>query len=154
MGIKKPNCALYRLWLSLLLAERATLDVPAGEVGADTASHIHNGGLDGLVRLPVIARKGNRAHQWSIAEELALLRHLNVIRVSQGTLRVGQSVFATLFGGSDLGDLELVALNTPCLVEKRILVHDRGRPCHLLDGKRSWESAAFIELCSILGNCP
>ena len=60
-------------WLSLLLAERATLDVPAGEVGADTASHIHNGGLDGLVRLPVIARKGNRAHQGSIAEELALL---------------------------------------------------------------------------------
>ena len=141
-------------WLSLLLAERATLDVPAGEVGADTASHIHNGGLDGLVRLPVIARKGNRAHQGSIAEELALLRHLNVIRVSQGTLRVGQSVLATLFGGSDLSDLHLVALHTPRLVEKRILAHDRGRPWHLLDGKRSWESAAFIELCSILGNCP
>ena len=141
-------------WLSLLLAERATLDVPAGEVGADTASHIHNGGLDGLVRLPVIARKGNRAHQGSIAEELALLRHLNVIRVSQGTLRVGQSVLATLFGGSDLSDLHLVALYTPRLVEKRILAHDRGRPWHLLDGKRSWESAAFIELCSILGNCP
>ena len=138
----------------LLLAERATLDVPTGKVGADTASHIHNGGLDGLVRLPVIARKGNRAHQGSIAEELALLRHLNVIRVSQGTLRVGQSVFATLFGGSDLGDLKLVALNTPRLVEKRVLAHDRGRPWHLLDGKRSWESAAFIELCSILGNCP
>ena len=138
----------------LLLAERATLDVPAGEVGADTASHIHNGGLDGLVRLPVIARKGNRAHQGSIAEELALLRHLNVIRVSQGTLRVGQSVLATLFGGSDLSDLHLVALHTPRLVEKRILAHDRGRPWHLLDGKRSWESAAFIELCSILGNCP
>ena len=141
-------------WLSLLLAERATLDVPAGEVGADTASHIHNRGLDGLVRLPVIARKGNRAHQGSIAEELALLRHLNVIRVSQGTLRVGQSVLATLFGGSDLSDLHLVALHTPRLVEKRILAHDRGRPWHLLDGKRSWESAAFIELCSILGNCP
>ena len=141
-------------WLSLLLAERATLDVPAGEVGADTASHIHNGGLDGLVRLPVIARKGNRAHQGSIAEELALLRHLNVIRVSQGTLRVGQSVLAALFGGSDLSDLHLVALHTPRLVEKRILAHDRGRPWHLLDGKRSWESAAFIELCSILGNCP
>ena len=139
---------------SLLLAERATFDVPAGEVGADTASHIHNGGLDGLVRLPVIARKGNRAHQGSIAEELALLRHLNVIRVSQGTLRVGQSVLATLFGGSDLSDLHLVALHTPRLVEKRILAHDRGRPWHLLDGKRSWESAAFIELCSILGNCP
>ena len=114
-------------WLSLLLAERASLDVPAREVGADTTSHIHNGGLDGLVRLPVIARKGNRAHhQGSIAEELALLRHLNVISVSQRTLRVG----------------------------KRILAHDRGRPWHLLDGKRSWESAAFIELCSILGNCP
>ena len=141
-------------WLSLLLAERASLDVPAREVGADTTSHIHNGGLDGLVRLPVIARKGNRAHQGSIAEELALLRHLNVIRVSQGTLRVGQSVLATLFGGSDLGDLKLVALNTPRLVEKRVLAHDRGRPWHLLDGKRSWESAAFIELCSILGNCP
>ena len=140
---------------SLLLAERATFDVPAGEVGADTASHIHNGGLDGLVRLPVIARKGNRAHhQGSIAEELALLRHLNVISVSQRTLRVGQSVPATLFGGSDLGDLKLVALNTPRLVEKRVLAHDRGRPWHLLDGKRSWESAAFIELCSILGNCP
>ena len=141
-------------WLSLLLAERASLDVPAREVGADTASHIHNGGLDGLVRLPVIARKGNRAHQGSIAEELALLRHLNVIRVSQGTLRVGQSVLATLFGGSDLSDLHLVTLHTPRLVEKRILAHDRGRPWHLLDGKRSWESAAFIELCSILGNCP
>ena len=141
-------------WLSLLLAERASLDVPAREVGADTASHIHNGGLDGLVRLPVIARKGNRAHQGSIAEELALLRHLNVIRVSQGTLRVGQSVLAALFGGSDLSDLHLVALHTPRLVEKRILAHDRGRPWHLLDGKRSWESAAFIELCSILGNCP
>ena len=138
----------------LLLAERATLDVPAGEVGADTASHIHNGGLDGLVILPVIARKGNRAHQGSIAEELALLRHLNVIRVSQGTLRVGQSVLAALFGGSDLSDLHLVALHTPRLVEKRILAHDRGRPWHLLDGNRSWESAAFIELCSILGNCP
>ena len=116
-------------WLSLLLAERASLDVPAREVGADTTSHIHNGGLDGLVRLPVIARKGNRAHQWSIAEELALLRHLNVISVSQRTLRVGQSVPATLFGGSDLGDLKLVALNTPRLVEKRVLpmtVADRG----------------------------
>ena len=141
-------------WLSLLLAERATLDVPTGKVGADTASHIHNGGLDGLVMLPVIARKGNRAHQGSIAEELTLLRNLNVIRVSQGTLRVGQSVLATLFGGSDLSDLHLVALHTPRLVEKRVLAHDRGRPWHLLDGKRSWESAAFIELCSILGNCP
>ena len=114
--------------------------------------HFLSFGSDWLSLL--LAERGNRAHQGSIAEELALLRHLNVIRVSQGTLTVGQSILATLFGGSDLSDLHLVALHTPRLVEKRILAHDRGRPWHLLDGKRSWESAAFIELCSILGNCP